>query len=49
MVPLGWGKFHALTEKATCPVYALGGLSVENLDEAFKHGAQGIAAIRGLA
>ena len=47
--PLGWDKFYELTEQATCPVYALGGLSVDNLREAFKYGAQGIAAIRGLA
>jgi len=46
--PLGWDKFYELTEQATCPVYALGGLSVDNLGEAFKYGAQGIAAIRGL-
>lgn len=49
MIPLGWTRFHALAEMASCPVYALGGLSIENLDEAFKYGAQGIAAIRGLA
>lgn len=48
-IPLGWDKFHELTEQAICPVYALGGMSVDNLAEAFKYGAQGIAAIRGLA
>jgi len=29
-------------------VYALGGMSRSDLDEAFNHGAQGIAAIGGL-
>ena len=46
---MGWEKFYELTEQATCPVYALGGLLVDNLDEAFKYGGQGVAAIRGLA
>lgn len=47
--PLGWDRFYDLTEQATCPVYALGGLSEDDMDEASRHGAQGIAAIRGLA
>jgi 8-oxo-dGTP diphosphatase len=46
--PLGWNRFRLISEKATCPVYALGGLSVEHMDLAYVHGAQGIAAIRGL-
>ena len=47
--PLGWDEFYRLTECASCPVYALGGLSDGDLYIAFKQGAQGIAAIRGLA
>ena len=46
--PLGWEKFNQLTEKATCPVYALGGMTGECIEEAQCRGAQGIAAIRGL-
>ena len=46
--PLGWEGFAALTEPAAIPVFALGGLSAEDLPEALAHGAQGIAAIRGL-
>jgi len=43
--PLGWDRFHALVDPATLPVYALGGLRPDDLDEAIGHGAQGIAAI----
>jgi len=46
--PLGWERFATLTDKARLPVYALGGLTPDDLDQAFAHGAQGIAAIRGL-
>lgn len=45
---LGWSGLRALTEAATVPVYALGGMSVEDLDTAYHHGAQGIAAISRL-
>lgn len=45
--PLGWARFAALAEGAGLPVYALGGLGPGDLDVAFAHGAQGIAAIRG--
>lgn len=47
-VPLGWEKFQELTEQASCPVYALGGMSPSDLQQAFAHGAQGVAAIRAL-
>jgi len=47
-VPLGWGGFEALTERAALPVYALGGMSAADLDAARARGGQGIAAIRGL-
>ncbi len=46
--PLGWFKFFQLTEQAKCPVFALGGMQVEDVSKAWAHGAQGIAAIRGL-
>lgn len=45
---LGWGRFSALADRAMLPVYALGGLGPADLEDAFCHGAQGIAAIRGL-
>ena len=46
--PLGWKRFYELTEQATMPVYALGGMSTEHIHHAQQHGGQGIAAIRGL-
>ena len=46
--PLGWQQFQLLTEQALCPVFALGGMTVEDRDQAFAHGAQGVAAIRAL-
>jgi len=46
--PLGWDGFAALADRAALPVYALGGLRPSDLDRAFRHCAQGIAAIRGL-
>ena len=46
--PLGWEQFQTLTEPAKCPVYALGGMTPNDKEQAFKHGAQGIAAIRAL-
>ncbi|MBK1721709.1 thiamine monophosphate synthase [Thiocystis violacea] len=46
--PLGWEGFASLVEPAGLPVYALGGLSPADLAAAFTHGAQGVAAIRGL-
>jgi 8-oxo-dGTP diphosphatase len=47
-VVLGFDGLRLLTELATVPVYALGGMGEADLDKAFRHGAQGIAAISGL-
>ncbi len=46
--PLGWKKFAALRECVSLPIYALGGMATSDLRTAHRHGAQGIAAIRGL-
>jgi len=43
--PLGWERFYELSEVATIPVYALGGMSLQHLDQAYANGAQGIAGI----
>ncbi|MBI3772323.1 MAG: Nudix family hydrolase [Gammaproteobacteria bacterium] len=48
ITPLGWNQFRSLVDAVPMPVYALGGLHVEDLKTAFNYGAQGIAAIRGL-
>lgn len=45
---LGWAGLHALCDSCTLPVYALGGMTVGDLEAAWRAGAQGIAAIRGL-
>lgn len=45
---IGWEGFAALREGVSLPIYAIGGLVPEDLDEARRNGAQGIAAIRGL-
>jgi 8-oxo-dGTP diphosphatase len=46
--PLGWEGFAELADPACLPVYALGGLAPTDVGDAIRHGAQGIAAIRGL-
>lgn len=46
--PLGLQGFAALRAQASCPVYALGGLTPADLAAVQAVGAQGIAAIRGL-
>ncbi|MGH8566637.1 MAG: Nudix family hydrolase [Gammaproteobacteria bacterium] len=45
---LGWARFADLVRPATLPVYALGGLGPAHLPLAWRSGAQGIAAIRGI-
>ncbi len=42
---IGWHKFSSLLESCTMPVYALGGVSENDLQESWQHGAQGVAAI----
>lgn len=43
---IGWDEFARLTARATLPVYALGGMKPNDLDQALRAGAQGTAAIR---
>ena len=47
--PLGWRKFAALIHDFSLPVYALGGLRLEDLTTAWEHGGHGIAMMRGWA
>lgn len=44
-VPLGWDGFAQLARSATLPVYAIGGLGPPDLEDAWRHGAQGVAGI----
>jgi 8-oxo-dGTP diphosphatase len=43
---LRWDRFAAIARGATLPVYALGGLTRDDLDMAITHGAHGIALRR---
>jgi 8-oxo-dGTP diphosphatase len=45
---IGWEKFALMVENVPVPVYALGGMKAEDVEEARLNGAQGIAAISGL-
>ncbi len=45
---LGWQGFVALREQSPLPIYAIGGMTPDDISQARAHGAQGIAAIRSL-
>ena len=43
---LGWQNFSAITRGTSIPVYALGGLALDDMQNAWQHGAHGIALLR---
>jgi 8-oxo-dGTP diphosphatase len=45
---MGWDKFRQLVTDINRPVYALGGMSENDVRDARQYGGQGIAAITGL-
>lgn len=45
---MGWEAFARAVEGLPLPVYAIGGMTPADLEDAWNAGAQGIAAIRGL-
>ncbi|GHC09371.1 Nudix family hydrolase [Thermomonas carbonis] len=45
---IGWDAFSGVREHVSLPIYAIGGLAPVDIADARTHGAQGIAAIRGL-
>lgn len=45
--PLGWDAFARMVDRAAVPVYALGGMTLDQLDAARDAGGQGVAGIRG--
>ena len=45
---LGWNAFADVRAHSALPIYAIGGMLVDDIPIARAHGAQGIAAIRGL-
>jgi 8-oxo-dGTP diphosphatase len=46
--PVGWSAFGSLVEWCPLPVFALGGVSREDLELSWQQGGQGIAGIRAL-
>ena len=46
--PLGWDRYREMLREVAIPVYALGGMRVEDEQAAIECGGQGIAAIRSL-
>lgn len=44
---LGWEGFAAIARGASIPVYAIGGMRRENLEDAWRAGAHGLAMISG--
>jgi len=46
--PLGWGAFNQLVDDINIPVYALGGMVSDDIEQAWQSGGQGIAAISAL-
>lgn len=46
--PLGWPHFAEVVNATPLPVYALGGLTIDDMGVAMEHGAQGVAMQRGL-
>jgi 8-oxo-dGTP diphosphatase len=43
--PLGWEQMTALIEQVNIPVFALGGLNLQDVDQILHAGGQGIAGI----
>ncbi len=42
---LGWARFEAWVSKVNIPVYALGGMTKQDMERAISYGAQGISGI----
>lgn len=45
--PMGWAAFEHLIDSSPLPVYALGGMTLQELERARHAGGQGVAGIRG--
>ncbi|MGE5128861.1 MAG: Nudix family hydrolase [Sphingomonadaceae bacterium] len=46
-VPMGWRRFAELARGASLPVYAIGGLRLADLEDAWRAGAHGVAMLSG--
>ncbi|HMA88931.1 MAG TPA: Nudix family hydrolase [Burkholderiales bacterium] len=47
VVPMGWQHFADLARGASLPIFAIGGLRLADLEDAWRAGAQGVAMISG--
>ena len=45
--PMGWSRFFELTKNYSLPIFALGGLGLTDQPLAWRHGAHGVAMLRG--
>lgn len=45
--PLGWERFAELARGTSIPIYAIGGMTRDDLEDAWRAGAHGVAMIRG--
>ena len=45
--PLGWERFAEIVRGTSIPVYAIGGLTRADMEDAWRAGAHGVAMIRG--
>jgi 8-oxo-dGTP diphosphatase len=45
--PLGWDRFAALARGASIPVYAIGGMTLDDLQDVWRAGGHGVAMIGG--
>lgn len=43
---LGWDSFYTLVQESLLPVYAIGGLVIDDINVSVRYGGQGVAAIR---
>ncbi len=44
---IGWERFNEFVESVNLPVYALGGMTLDDLQDCWSHGGQGLAMISG--
>ena len=47
-IPLGWERFSQLVELSSLPVYALGGMLPQHMQQAWNCGARGLAMLSGV-
>lgn len=45
--PIGWSRFEEWAAESAIPVFAIGGQNADTFREALRHGAHGIAVLRG--